>query len=84
MSSEYGELVGIDNLHYAAVTDSVTAYTPGTNTYLAPAGDISTEGKSNIKIRYYDNKPYFVSTTEGETTATVTVSGVPLSLAPIS
>ena len=83
MASEYGELVGIDQLHYATIADSSTAYTPGENTYLAPAGDISTEGKSSIKIRYYDNKPYFVSTTEGETTATTTVSGVPLSLAAI-
>lgn len=83
MASEYGELVGIDNLHYATVTDTSSAYTPGTNTYLAPAGDISSEGKASVKIRYYDNKPYFVSTTEGETTTKVTVSGVPLSLAAI-
>lgn len=81
MSSEYGEFINIDNLHYATVVDTKEAYTPGTNKYLAPAGEISHEPSVNMKTRYYDGVAMFTTNTEGETKVAITVSGVPTKLA---
>lgn len=82
MNSEYGELINLDELHYASVTaDTSSAYTAGANAYLAPAGEIKHEAKADINTRYYDGKPMFTSVTEGATTVTLTVSGVPMRLA---
>lgn len=81
MSSEYGEFINIDNLHYAQIVDTLAAYTPGANKYLAPAGEISHEPSVNMKTRYYDGVPMFTSNTEGETKVAITVSGVPSKLA---
>lgn len=81
MSSQYGEFINIDQLHYAVVTDTATAYTPGINKYLAPAGEISHEPSVNMKTRYYDGVAMFTTNTEGETKVTITISGVPTKLA---
>lgn len=78
MGSEYGELVNLDNLHYAKVTtDTDAAYEAAAVAYLAPAGDISHEAATNIKTRYYDGKPMFTTVTEGATAVSITVSGIP-------
>lgn len=84
MSSEYNELLGVDNLHYALVAeDDDTAYSAGAVTYLAPAGEIQHEAKVDTNIRYYDNLPMFSTITEGATNVKITVSGVPARLAAI-
>lgn len=83
MSSQYGEYVGIDELHYALVTDSKDAYTAGANNYLAPAGQISHDSSVKQNTRYYDGVAMFTTSTEGETKVTVTVSGVPIMLGAI-
>lgn len=82
MSSQYGELVGFDQAHYAKVVeDSLDQYLTGANEYLAPGGEIKHEAKTDTATRYYDNKPMFNNITEAATDVTVTVSGVPMKLA---
>ena len=82
MSSEYGELINIDNLHYAPVTvDSEDGYQAGTNKYLAPAAEMKKEAKANTSTRYYDGKAMFSNASEASTDITLTVSGVPSRLA---
>lgn len=82
MSSEYGELVNLDNLHYAKVLiDNADNYQAGTNKYLAPAAEMKKEAKVDTTIRYYDGKPMFSSSSEAATDVTLTVSGVPSKLA---
>jgi phi13 family phage major tail protein len=82
MSSEYGELVNLDSLHYApVVNDSEDSYQTGTNKYLAPAAEMKKEAKVDATPRYYDGKAMFVSPTEASTDITLTVSGVPSRLA---
>lgn len=83
MPSEYGEFINIDQLHYAIIADLISAYTPGVNAYLAPAGEISHEPNVNMKTRYYDGIAMFTTNTEGETKVVITVSGVPMKLAAI-
>lgn len=82
MSSEYGELINCDEMHYATVTaDTDEAYTASTPKYLCPAAEIKHESKVNTDTRYYDGKPMFTTMTEAEGTITITVSGVPMKLA---
>jgi phi13 family phage major tail protein len=82
MSSEYGELVGLDSLHYAQVlNDSEDNYQTGANKYLAPSAEMKKEAKVDATPRYYDNKAMFVDPTEASTDITLTVSGVPSRLA---
>jgi phi13 family phage major tail protein len=82
MSSEYGELVNLDNLYYAKVlNDSADSYQTDTNKYLAPAAEMKKEAKVDATPRYYDGKAMFVSPTEASTDVTLTVSGVPSRLA---
>lgn len=82
MSSEYGELVNLDQLHYAKVLiDSADAYQAGANKYLAPAAEMKKEAKVDAAPRYYDGKAMFNSITEAATDITLTVSGVPSKLA---
>lgn len=82
MSEIYGELISLDNLHYAAVVaDTTMAYTGGEVLVLAPAGEISHETTTNINKRYYDGKLRYVSIIESDTSVKITVSGIPTSLA---
>jgi len=82
MSSEYGELVNLDSLHYAKVlNDSAGAYQAGPNKYLAPAAEMKKEAKVDTTPRYYDGKAMFSSSSEASTDITLTVSGVPSRLA---
>lgn len=82
MASEYGELVNLDNLHYAKVLlDNSDTYQAGTNKYLAPAAEMKKEAKVDTATRYYDGKPMFSSISEAATDVTLTVSGVPSKLA---
>ena len=82
MYSEYGELVNLDELHYALVTaDTASSYTTGVVNYLAPGGEIQHEAKTDINTRYYDGVPMFTTVTEGATSVKITVSGVSMKLA---
>ncbi|HCW79594.1 MAG TPA: hypothetical protein DG942_00640 [Ruminococcaceae bacterium] len=78
MRSEYGELIGLDNLHCAQVlADNDASYQTGPNKYLAPAAEMKKEAKVETTPRYYDNKAMFSSASEASTNITLTVSGVP-------
>ncbi|MPM27250.1 hypothetical protein SDC9_73760 [bioreactor metagenome] len=82
MERKYGEFVGVDNLHYAEVTtDTSVAYVADTPAYLAPAAEIAGAPEINNKSTYYDNAAANAYITEGTTPLTVTVSGIPASLA---
>ena len=78
----FGELINCDNMHFALVTeDTAESYTAGTPEYLAPVAEITHETTVNTNKRYYDGKPRFVTVTESDTNVTITISGVPCSLA---
>ena len=81
MYKKYGEFVGVKNLHFAKVSqDDEIAYAAEAPRYLAPAAEIAGEAEINNTPTYYDNKPGFNYVSEGITTITVTVSGVPAKL----
>lgn len=83
MDKQYGEFVGVDNLHYAIVTDTEDSYSATTPKYLAPAAEVAAEAEVNNTSSYYDNVAGNNYVTEGVTTVTVTVSGIPVKLAAI-
>lgn len=78
MDKKYAEFVGVDSLHYAKITeDSEGEYTAETPKYLAPTAEIGSEVEIENTPTYYDNVAGFNYVSEGTTTLTVTVSGVP-------
>lgn len=78
MNAEYGEFVGVEDLYVADITaDDTAAYTAGTPEYLAPSAEISIQANINNAPQYYDNVAGFNYVTEGVSTITLTVSGVP-------
>lgn len=80
MEAKYGEFVGVENLHVASVTaDTADAYTADTPEYLAPSAEISIQANINNAPQYYDNVAGFNYVSEGVSTITLTVSGVPAS-----
>jgi len=81
MSSNYGEFVGVSDVYYATLTDSASAYTPGTPVLLAPTASFAIEPAVATNTRYYSNKPYYITNTEGETKITVVIPGLDMSVA---
>ncbi|MEK3987457.1 major tail protein [Paenibacillus sp. FSL K6-3166] len=81
MEKKYGEFVGVDSLHFAKVTDTTESYTAEAPKYLAPAAEISAEAETSNTPTYYDNVPGNNYVSEGVTTLTITVSGIPAYLA---
>lgn len=80
MDAKYGEFVGVENLHAAKITaDTAEAYTPDTPAYLAPTAEISIANNVNNAPQFYDNVAGFNYVTEGVSTLTITISGIPAS-----
>lgn len=78
MDKQYGEFVGVDNLHYAPITqDDESAYVTGPPEFLAPTAEIAGEPEVNNKTTYYDNKAANNYVTEGKTDLKIIVSNVP-------
>ena len=78
MDREYGEFVGVDNVHAAIITeDSETAYRTEPPEYFAPVGEIAGEPEIENTATYYDNAPGFNYVTEGVTVLTMVISGIP-------
>jgi phi13 family phage major tail protein len=78
MDKQYDEFVGVDNLHTALIlTDSETEYTAETPEYFAPTAEIVNDTEVDIQSTYYDNVSANSYVSEGGTTVTMTVSGVP-------
>ena len=78
-AGEYKSRIGLDKLYYAVITtDSASAYTAGTPEYLAPAASATQAPTVNTETQYADDQAYDVMTSEGATTITLTVTGVPL------
>lgn len=82
MDNKYGEFVGVDSVHVAdLIEDSEENYIADTPQYFAPVAEIASEAEVNNETTYYDNLPANNYVTEGATTLTITVSGVPANLA---
>lgn len=78
MEKQYGEFVGVEDLHVAKVTaDTEAAYTAGTPEYFAPTAEISIANNVNNAPQFYDNVAGFNYVSEGVSSLTLTVSGVP-------
>ena len=78
MEKQYGEFVGVEEVHAAVVLeDSEAAFRTETPEYFAPSSELSAEASTNSNTTYYDNIPGFNYSTEGVTTITCTFSGVP-------
>lgn len=78
MEKQYGEFVGVQDLHCALITeDSTDKYTAETPEYFAPSAEITNEADISTTPTYYDNKPADTYITEGATTVNMTISGVP-------
>lgn len=78
MDREYGEFVGVDNVHAAIITeDSEAAYRTEPPEYFAPVGEIAGEPEVESTATYYDNVPGFNYVTEGVTVLTMVISGIP-------
>lgn len=77
--SNFGEFIGVSDLHYALIgKDDLTAYQADTPVYLAPAASVANAPNVAVKNRFYDNKAYYTTSTEGETKVTVIISGIDL------
>lgn len=79
--SNYGEFIGVSDVYTADVTDSVSAYTPGTPAMLAPTASFAIEPAIATNPRYYSNKAYYITHTEGETKITVVIPGIDMATA---
>src|SRR5512139_1460245 len=77
-SGEYKSTIGVTSLYCASITeDSATAYSAGTPAYFAPVAEIGAEPAVNRETQYADDNPYDTFVSEGETTLTMTVTGIP-------
>lgn len=78
MDQKYGEFIGVDNLHAAIITeDSESNYITEAPEYLAPSAEIAGEPEIENQPTYYDNVPAGNYVSEGPTTLTMIVSGIP-------
>jgi len=78
MNQEYGEFVGVQDIHAALITeDSATAYAAEKPEYLAPAAEITGEPETESQTTHYDNVPQDTYISEGATPLEITVSGIP-------
>ena len=78
MTNNYKSVLGVDMLYYATVTDSSSAYTPGTPAYLAPLATISFKPKASTKTQYFDNIAMDSLFSEGESEGEIEIQGLPL------
>lgn len=80
-NGEYKSIIGLDNLYIAEVTqDDSGAYVAGTPEWLAPAAEATLEPTTNNNVQYADNKPYETMMEEGETTVSLTITGLPIGM----
>lgn len=78
MDRQYDEFVGVDSLHAALIIeDSEQNYIAETPEYFAPSAEIVNETETEVQPTYYDNVPANNYISEGATTVTMTISGVP-------
>ena len=78
MNGQYDEFIGVDNLHAAVITeDSEQNYITETPEYFAPTAEIVGNADLSIAPTYYDNRPADNYISEGATTLTLTVKGLP-------
>lgn len=76
ISIDNGTCTGLTAAPTSTATTAGVGYTAGTPTALAPLASIASEVETATKTRYYDNIPYYVDTSEGETKVTCVISGI--------
>lgn len=80
-ANEYKSVVGVSDLYVAEVTqDDSSAYEADTPEYLAPAAEVTHEPAVNRKTQYADDQPFDTMSSEGETTISLTVTGIPIEM----
>jgi len=80
-ANEYKSVVGVSDLYIAEVTqDDSTTYLADTPEYLAPAAEVTHEPSVNRKTQYADDQPFDTMSSEGETTISLTVTGIPIEM----
>lgn len=81
-SGEYKSTIGLDKLYYAKVTkDDASDYTAETPAWLAPSATLQVATANNVATQYADDGAFDTSNSEGESTLTITVTNIPLSVA---
>jgi phi13 family phage major tail protein len=76
---EYKAKIGLDSLYIAQVTtDDDDEYVAGTPEKLAPAAEATQEPTQSFEVLYADDQPFDVMSSEGETSISLTVTGIPL------
>jgi len=76
--NEYRQTVGLDNLYIAAITtDDENAYAVGTPFKLAPVAEASVTPATDSQTQYFDNQPYDILQSEGDTEILVKISNLP-------
>ena len=73
---DYGEFVGIEELHVANVTDSPSAYVGGTPEAFVPAASIIYDAKPSKKTTYYNNMAKRTYYGEGDGEVKIVVPGL--------
>lgn len=77
-AGEYKSVIGVDMLYVAPILqDDASAYSADTPVYFAPLAEVGVEPSTSQETQYADNAPYDVIVGEGETTLTMTVTGIP-------
>jgi len=77
-ADEYKSTIGVDMLYVAPILqDDADGYLADTPVYFAPLAEVGVEPSVNQETQYADDAPYDVFVNEGETTLTLTVTGIP-------
>lgn len=77
MSDEYKSAIGLRDVYIAPVTvDDSGSYVAGAPIYFAPIVEASAEAAVNSKTQYADDAAYDAMVAEGETTISLTVTGM--------
>jgi phi13 family phage major tail protein len=77
--TDYTLINGVDKLYYALVSqDDADAYAAGTPVPLAPIKVAAQTPATNQKTEYYDNRPMFSLSAEGETKIKLEIAHLPL------
>lgn len=76
--SEYRQVVGLDELYIAAVTqDDADGFAVGTPQKLAPVAEASATPATESQTQYFDNQPFDTLQSEGDTEIVLKISNLP-------
>jgi phi13 family phage major tail protein len=80
-SEEYKSGVGLKNVYVAKVlADTLAAYTPDVNEYLAPVASVSAKPTVNAKVQYADDQAFDAMSSEAETVLELEITNMPIEM----